>query len=240
MIIEISYATRIHGQHHAIEAYPAPSFGAVIGGRYVLYQVRSLEEALELALRSDADAVLYSKPDELPVPNAHEMRLQKDCGLAFGVMGGDPASFEPAFVWGDTVEQAPLIGRSFVHGIWDCYSLVRDAFRCGREKMAAQGLAHWPFVPVEMPHVPRDDAWWNQGQDLYMDWLNPAGFIQIDEAQARPGDGFLMKIRSNVLNHAGLLIDDNTILHHLPTRLSRRENGGVWFRQIEMWVRYKG
>lgn len=240
MTIEISYATRIRAQHHAMEAYPAPSFGAVIGGNYVPYDATSLEEAVARAVAHDADGLIYSKPDELPMPSAVEMELQKRANIAFGVMGGTPDTYEPAFTWGDSLERPPLIGRPFVHGIWDCYSLVRDAFELGQKGMAAQGFRDWPHPPIEMPDVPRDDAWWTKGQNLYIDWLKPAGFVQIDEEQARPGDGFFMKIRSDVLNHAGLLIDDNTILHHLPTRLSRRENGGIWFRQIEMWVRYQG
>lgn len=239
-MIEIPYVARIRAQHHAAELYPAPSFGAVIGGNYVPYQTKNLEEAVKRALSFDADAVIFSKPDQFSVPNAAEMELQKRAGIAFGVMGGTPETFEPAFMWGDCLERAPLIGRPFVHGIWDCYSLVRDAFALGRQGMAEQGLSGWPHGPITMPDVARDDSWWDHGQDLYRDWLRPAGFVEVTAEQARPGDGFLMKIRSQVLNHAGLLVDDNTILHHLPTRLSRRENGGIWFRQIEMWVRYQG
>ncbi len=239
MTVEIPYLARIRAQHHAAELYPTPSYGAVVDGRYVPLSAENLDQLVDLALKIDADAAIYSKPDELGVPDAAEMQLQSRSKIAFGVMGGTPATFQPAFMWGETLETAPLIGRPFVHGIWDCYSLVRDAFRAGQEGMTKQGMK-WHLPPIEMPDIPRNDAWWDDGQDLYMDWLKPAGFVEITETQARPGDGFLMKVRSKVLNHAGLLVDDNAILHHLPTRLSRRENGGIWYRQIGLWVRYQG
>lgn len=240
MSIDIPYAARIRAQHHAMELYPSPSFGVISGGNYVPGTVATLEEAVQFAQQSGAEAVIYSKPDKMPVPEEAEMKLQAEAGIAFGVMGGTPQTFEPPFMWGDTLEVAALIGRPFIHGIWDCYSLVRDAFAAGREGMAAQGMTLWPHPPVSMPNVARSDAWWDNGQDLYMNWLKPAGFVEIPGEAARPGDGFLMKIRSKVLNHAGVLVEDNAILHHLPTRLSRRENAGVWFRQVEMWVRYQG
>lgn len=240
MTIDIPYAARIRAQHHAMEVYPAASYGGIIGRHYVPFSTKTLAETIEYARDMDADAVIYSKPDNMPVPDEAEMKLQADCGIAFGVMGGEPSTFEPPFFWGETVEKALLIGRPFIHGIWDCYSLVRDAFAAGRQGMIEQGMGLWPHPPINLPVVPRNDGWWDQGQDLYMDWLKPAGFIKVSEAQARPGDGFLMKIRSKVLNHAGLLVEDNAILHHLPTRLSRRENAGMWFRQVETWVRYQG
>lgn len=240
MSIEIPYAARIRAQHHAMESYPAPCYGAIIERHYVPFSVQTIEEAIKFARETDADALVYYKPDQMAVPNEAEMRLQAEAGIAFGVMGGGRENVEPPFFWGETVERALLIGRTFIHGIWDCYSLVRDAFAAGREGMAAEGMKLWPHGPISLPNVPRDDGWWDKGQDLYMNWLKPAGFIQISEAHARPGDGFLMKIRSKVLNHAGVLVEDNAILHHLPTRLSRRENAGMWFRQVEMWVRYQG
>lgn len=239
MSFTLSYATKVRAQQHALNTYPDPSRGLVIGESYLPVEVGSLDELVSLARDRGASAVVYSKPDKGAYPDEKEMLIQKESGIPFGVIGGNQTTMDVPYFWGDDVEIAPMIGRPFVHGIWDCYSLVRDAYRLGREGMAAHKV-NWPHNSIILPDVPRNDGWWNAGQDLYMEWLKPAGFIEITASMAKPGDGFLMKIRSDQLNHAGLLVSDNEILHHLPTRLSRREIGGLWFRQVQKWVRYQG
>lgn len=239
MSFTVSYATKVLAQQHAMQSCPAQAFGVIIDGRYVPLEVSCLENAAMAAERLNAQALFFSKPEQGGYPDQYEMSLQIEAGIPFGVSGGSGVEMSlPAF-WGNDVEMEPLIGRSFVHGIWDCYSLVRDAFKLGNEGMQKQGM-EWSHGSVTLPNVPRDDGWWSKDQDLYMDWLKPAGFVEISAGAARPGDGFLMKIRSEKLNHAGVLVSDNAILHHLPTRLSRREIGGLWFTQIDKWVRYRG
>jgi cell wall-associated NlpC family hydrolase len=239
MSFNISYATKIRAQQHALACFPNPARGIIVADSFIPCQADTLEHLVVLAAQRGAEALVYSKPNEGGFPGEEEMRLQQASGLAFGVMGGNLQTMEAPFFWGDSTEIAPVVGRPFVHGVWDCYSLVRDVFRLGKAELSGQGV-NWCYDPVMLPDVPRDDGWWDNGQDLYMDWLKPAGFVEISAAAARPGDGFLMKIRSDKLNHAGLLLGENEILHHLPTRLSRREIGGVWFTQIEKWVRFQG
>ncbi|WLR91007.1 NlpC/P60 family protein [Shinella zoogloeoides] len=144
-------------------------------------------------------------------------------------------------MWGGNVPKSDLIGREFLHGIHDCYSLIKDTFALGKEGLAAQGISDvWPYEPRLLPEVPRDDGWWELGKDLYVDGLKKNGFRIIQPHEARAGDGFLTKIRSDKLNHAGLLVTDDTIIHHLPMRASRREPAGLWGRQAEIWVRHEG
>lgn len=237
MSFTVSYVTKVLAQQHAQRSYPLASFGLVIDGGYIPIEAVNLDQAV--AMIGNAEALVFSKPDGGAFPDAAEMALQQKAGKPFGIIGGKLEELDLPFFWGEDCEVAPLVGRPFVHGIWDCYSLVRDCFALGKDKMSEQGM-NWRHPGVTLPDVPRDDAWWTKGQDLYMDWMKPAGFIEITAAMAQPGDGFLMKIRSDKLNHAGVLVSDNEILHHLPTRLSRREVGGVWFTQIDKWVRYQG
>lgn len=239
MSFTVSYATKVRAQQHALSVYPNPSWGLIHGQNYLAVEVQSIDELMRKARATNASALVYSKPDGECFPDATEMQLQQQAAIPFGVMGGKSDEIDIPIFWGDDCEVDKLIGRPFVHGIWDCYSLVRDAFRIGKEGMNAQGLS-WSLPPIKLPDVPRDDGWWSKGQDLYVHWMKPAGFVEITAEMARPGDGFLMKIRSEKLNHAGLLVGDNEILHHLPTRLSRREIGGMWFTQIYKWVRYQG
>lgn len=63
--------------------------------------------------------------------------------------------------------QAPLIGRPFVHGIFECLTLVQDHYR--RE------------LDIKLPEYSRDDDWWNRGENLYLEHLPAAGFIRVND-----------------------------------------------------------
>jgi proteasome lid subunit RPN8/RPN11 len=75
---------------------------------------------------------------------------------------------------------APLVGRSFHHGVLDCWALCRDWYEreCG----------------LRLPNPERRDKWWNDGHsDLYMSNLADAGFNVLPQgAELRRGDLILM------------------------------------------------
>lgn len=230
-------------QNDALHQYPKRSFGYVQNGAYVSESGNSFDDRPQYWIHSvnpPIEAIVYSRPDGNVYPDQADMELQLSWNVPVGIIATDGKEVAAPVFWGDALPIAPLVGRSFMHGVWDCYSLVRDAYRLGSVALAAQGIEKWPLPPVTLPEVPRSDCWWDSGQDLYLDHLKPAGFVEIKASEARAGDGFLLKIRSETLNHAGVLVDFNSILHHLPTRLSRREASGMWARSVSMWVRYRG
>lgn len=190
-------------------------------------------------------AVVHSHPNGPIFPSELDMRQQLATNVPWLIVNLNDTNVSDITAWGDELPTAPIIGRPFVHGIFDCYSCVRDTFRLGKEELAKQGIG-WPFPPIDLPQVPRDDNWWKSGQDLYADHLAKEGFKVITLSEARPGDGFLIKVgdgRGNPhkkLNHAGVLVEGDFILHHLPTRPSRREPAGLWARAADIWVRYEG
>lgn len=53
------------------------------------------------------------------------------------------------------VDVSKYIGRKFVHGSTDCYSLVRDFYK--------------NEFGIELTDYARAEFWWNKGQNLYMD-----------------------------------------------------------------------
>jgi len=236
----ISFATSVGIQQRVMHYHPRPVLGYVKDDKYYDIQPQSLLTAGEMAKAIGADALIFSIPSLIAFPDKEMMEIQRKVGIAFGIIGGTDQDATEVFFWGGKTPISPIIGRQFIHGIWDCYSLVKDTFALGKNALREQELTDWPYDSIKLPEVPRDDAWWDKGANLYIDWLKPAGFIEIKKEEARAGDGFLMPIRSTVMNHAGLVVSDNEILHHLPTRLSRRENAGMWRYQAEMWVRYVG
>lgn len=247
---------------HAKEAYPLESCGVVVRGAYHRFPNMALDpskhveddrdcrcqrcsfaidSAAVMALCGDDElqGVIHSHPDGPLYPSASDMQGQLVTGVAWAIIGTDGERTSDPIEWGGDVPIEPVLGRRFTHGVHDCYSLIRDTFRLGKEKLAEQGI-DWPFEPIELPEFPRDDAWWEDDKDLYLDNFAKAGFREIAMSEAKPGDVFIMKLLTDHANHAGMLLSGNLILHHLPgeTRISRREPAGGWVRTAVKWIRF--
>ncbi|WP_096154221.1 C40 family peptidase [Escherichia coli] len=109
-----------------------------------------------------------------------------------------------------------LTGRRFEHGVTDCYTLFRDAYH---------------LAGIEMPDFYREDDWWRNGQNLYLDNLEATGLYQVPLSAAQPGDVLLCCFGSSVPNHAAIYCGDGELLHHIPEQLSKRE------RYTDKWQR---
>lgn len=121
---------------------------------------------------------------------------------------------------------APLVGRKFVHGIHDCYTIIRDWYKQERG--------------VVLPNFNREDEWWNNGGNLYVENFPRAGFKEVPFAP-QVGDVILMNIRADVPNHAAVYLGDGIILHHMYGRLSTRDvYGGYWAEVATKLLRYEG
>lgn len=242
---------------HARRVYPEESCGLIVSGRYIACENISADPAehkdtdcgcrlctFEIAPKvyakyaAKVDMIVHSHPDGPFFPSKADMegQLLTEKPWAIIALDEERVANEPV-IWGADIP--PILGRSFMHGVTDCYALIRDVFALGREKLAEQGIPDWPYDPIFLADCPRDDAWWESGQDLYMDNFKKWGFEEVSGAP-QPGDVFIMSIRSSKNNHGGLLVGQDLIVHHLPGRLSRREPAGLWGRQASKWLRYKG
>nr|WP_099108313.1 C40 family peptidase [Xenorhabdus sp. KJ12.1] len=118
----------------------------------------------------------------------------------------------------------PLLKRPFVHGIWDCYAIVRDWYRLERN--------------IELPDFPRTDGWWNRGENLYMQHYASAGFIECS-GELQTGDVIIMQVQAREPNHAGVYLGDGLMLHHMYGQLSNRVSySGYWQERTIVILRY--
>lgn len=153
----------------------------------------------------DVMAVVHSHPGASSEPSPADLAGHRASCMAWWILGSDgwrhlPADGPPGYS-----------GRAFEYGAQDCLELVRYWF--WRER----GV----YIPAREDLAPGEDfayGWWHRGGDLYRQLFASAGFEQVQEAQA--GDMLLMQIGSPVPNHAGILLPDGRILHHLDGRLS--------------------
>lgn len=121
--------------------------------------------------------------------------------------------------------QAPYKGRPYVHGVLDCYTLIRDWY--------AREMNH------EMPNFDRRYDWWHKGENLYVDNYEEQGFVRLPEgSEFQYGDLIYIQFRSPVPNHAAVYIGNGQILHHPEGRMSGTDPyGGMWLKHTVMHLR---
>ena len=221
---------------HAAACAPRESCGLLIAvGKKQVYvpciNTASHSEDFRISAEAFADAeergevlaVVHSHPGTSPTPTMADRVSCERLGLPWLIVG-----MQNSVHW-LTPEgyQAPLLGRPFVHGVLDCYALVKDWY--------AQERA------LVLPEIDRCDGWWDNGQNLYVDNFEQQGFITLsDEEEMQAGDCFLMQVRSPVPNHAAIYLGDGIILHHLYGRLSARTvYGGYWQTVTTHKLRHK-
>jgi len=243
----ITEAIRKAAREHARAEYPNESCGLVVGGFYIPCRNAATDPSQDFVIhpqdqkkafaRGRTQMVIHSHPNGPMSPSESDMIGQIRSGVPWAIVPIDEDRIGELLVWGDDENIPPLLGRTFQHGITDCYTVVRDAYRLGREGCAKEGI-DWPLDPILLGEVPRGDQWWAEGKDLYSHF-EEFGFRKINFSEIRPGDAFLIKVHSKVLNHAGVLVGGGMILQHFPNRLSSRVPAGLWARNADIWLRHE-
>lgn len=219
---------------HALAEHPKESCGLVVVNSYVPVANVAEDPERHFVMPADAwtahgrvQAVIHSHGADAPLaPSADDMQHQIATGVPWAITRTDGVAASPLLWWGDFRLDEPLVGRTFVHGVTDCYGAIRSWM--------------WQRRGVRLIDIPRDHAWWEAGGDLYNENFERAGYRAIPADQAQLGDLALINFRSRVPNHGGVLIEDGLLYHHLMGRLSCREPIGRWRSMITKWLRYEG
>lgn len=106
-----------------------------------------------------------------------------------------------------------LLGREWVHGDQDCYTILQDIYKDN--------------LGVLLTNYARPTDWWVHGLDLYTENFRKEGFEMIDLNDQEPQllDVFMICIPDgrclkNVVNHCAVYVGDGLVVHHLGQRLS--------------------
>jgi len=133
-----------------------------------------------------------------------------------------------------------LLGRPFVHNIWDCWASCEAYYK--------------KYHNIEFPSVERVDLWWEDknAESMYEARYEDWGFYQVESPE--PGDMIVMQIgRTYHPNHAGIYLGDVTefegvkfhgsplMFHHLWGQDSNViVYGGQWSQRARLILRHKG
>lgn len=230
----------------AVARYPNEAGAVFIKGRMfevqnvspdpTKYMEFSAEQLTLLELQHGAiDAFIHSHPYSAASiqvdsryqpqwPTHRDMEVWIALNRRFGIVATDGTGCSET-LWLDDTKRAPLQGREFVHGVQDCYSLIRDYYKSE--------------LSIDLPNFPRGWDWWNMGGNLYLDGFPKAGFHEIPRDEALVGDVLLYQVGTRTPNHASVIIGPNGILHHLIDRVSRVEQRSKWQRCEVLALRHK-
>lgn len=217
---------------HAAEEYPSEACGVIVSNAYVRCvnthpepeKAFRLEDKWLLAL--GIQAIVHSHPDGPDWPSEQDMKQQMSTALPWAIVLVEKGFARDPFWFGDQVPVAPLIGRTFRHGVHDCYAGVRDYFRLSRD--------------VVLPDLPRECDWWYKGGNILNENFEKFGFRRIDSGEMQEGDCVMASILCpGITNHSGVYVGNGLVFHHMYNRLSREEPLGPWMKYVTHFLRYE-
>lgn len=217
---------------HAKKSEPQESCGFVISSSGVLFYfpcenvASDPESFFEIALEAyeqaeelgEIVAIVHSHPVDEQKLSIADRQMQDLSQLDWWLVCGDNLQIFPKI--------EPLVGREFIHGTTDCYSIFKDFYF---------------LAGLDMDQFEREDGWWAKGKNLYLDNIEGQGFERLaPDEQPQVGDVIFMQVGADVPNHAAIYIGDQMVLHHSPKRLSKRDlYDGYWFKHTHSIWRYK-
>ena len=211
---------------HAKEQDPKESVGVliVIKGKEQYYPCNNLstysqqcfildpEDYVKADALGEITAIVHSHPVTPPSPSQADKVSCEQSGLKWHIVNPKTET------WGycePTGYKPPLIGRQWVWGVTDCWSLVRDYYK---EQHNIQ------LLDYQRPTTPQDFL----DNPLFEQYAERTGFRQLNkDEKLQKGDVLLMSILHPTLNHVAIFLGDE-ILHHLADRLSTREPYNEW------------
>jgi proteasome lid subunit RPN8/RPN11 len=217
---------------HAEACQPLESCGVVAGGEFVPIDNNATHiDAFNMDMRAycrveaerPVEAIVHSHVYGQPAASDADRAMCEAVGKPWLIVAwplGTHSVIEPCGF------RAPLVGRKWAHGSHDCFGLLRDAMK--------------DYAGIDLPNFGRDWMWWDNGENIIESQFAEAGFVRVDD-DWRHCDAIGMQIwPSKVVNHCGLFIAPDVMLHQLLGRASVREvYGGVYQMATVLHLRHR-
>jgi len=208
----------------AAECQPMEGCGVIAAGRFIPVDntatehdtfVMDMRRFCEIDSKTRVEAVVHSHVYVAPRPSDGDRAMCEKTGLPWLIVSWPEEIFtviEPCG-W-----KAPVVGRQWAWGSHDCLGCIRDGF------LEQTG--------IELPDFPREWLWWAKGGNDIEEQFAGAGFVRLaQDVLPRHCDVFGMQIAAPVVNHLGLFLEPDLMLHQMMGRPSVREVYGGYYRK---------
>lgn len=183
--------------------------------------------------RGEVVAIWHSHPEASSHPSDADRYGCDDSGVPWVIVGIAKNSKGEFERYGVTAiepngDEPPLVGRPYIYGIYDCYTIVRDYY--------------WRHFGIALGSYPQAPAgWWNSPEgDWFVQNYEKEGFIHAPKDDYQVGDLLFMQLNHDTANHAAIYVGDGMILHHCTGRLSKHDiYGGYWLKHTTHHLRHK-
>lgn len=166
----------------------------------------------KLIIEDKVDCIIHSHLN-YPHASINDQIQQESVDIPFGIINFNDNTVTHFIFWGN-IPKEHLLGRQFFFGVFDCAVLCRDFIK---DKFD---------ININIPH--RSYKYWLTNEKLFEEFMesNSYNIKYVDDIKIN--DLIFYKINSNVINHVGILIDNNIVLHHFCNRLSGRYSMNVY------------
>lgn len=218
---------------HAEEIQPRECCGVVADGVYRPLEnidpgfntfVMDMHGYVEIAKGASVEAIVHSHVYAPPIPSDADKTMCEITRVPWLIINWPLGTF---MVTEPSGYAAPLVGRSWSWACHDCWTLVQDA------------LDH--FAGIRMPDFVLPWGFWERDEDMIVERYEEAGLVVVDDPVWRHCDIAGMQVwPSRVVNHLGIVLAPDLLLHQLAGRLSVREvYGGFYAKATRHHLRHK-
>ena len=223
---------------HVLDEYPKEAIGVLKEGIYTPLVNRHpdpfnnflLSESDSFRLVSLGDYILIHSHTRSTLdtdsrsPSLEDMQSQVNLGRPFGIVHCDGEAVSDPLYFGPP-SRAKLLGRQYIHNIYDCYTLGRDYY--------------YRYFHVDTGVFPRPPDWQEWNPYAMEENYCRMGFKELDTRELQKGDVLLYKIASQQPNHIGIYLEEDRFIHHLYGRKSAEDSVKKWSKHLGKVLRYE-
>ena len=225
-------------KRYVVYCYPQEACGIVKNGLFIpIHNVsESPTETFSFSPADsfdhlDADAIVHSHTankftDDPRTPSFEDMQGAENTGKPWGIVHCDGENVTDILWFNEPTVTVSLIGRDYIAGVYDCFTLMRDYYRINYGTVSSI--------------YPRPPDWQTWNPTFMEASIRAYGFT--DKALNAPrtvGDVVLLAINSDYINHIGVVLENDGFLHHMYNRKSTVDTLSKWNKFIRAILEYK-
>jgi proteasome lid subunit RPN8/RPN11 len=219
---------------HAKIEFPNESCGIVVDNTYIplinehlnpdkAFEIKS-NEFFSYYVSGSIQCLIHSHND-FNMMSVRDQILQQELDIPFCIINLKNRSLMDCIVY-DPKKPVELIGRPFFFGVFDCLTVVSTYIK--------------QTLDIDLPNPPKEWNFWLKGMPLFEDNLKDVSYEYIQAKDRTINDLILYTIGgTKYVNHVGVLIGKDEVLHHLCNHISGVYPMSFSQRYISKFMRLK-